>query len=479
MLYCLIAFYIKAGTEANFWITFCITTATALYMFVALSLLEEKAPDRQASILGIPTINSVLIHLYIQIFISIGFHVLSEFFKEMSMFPPVALGIITVAGLTFVDFYSDEHTSIGIVEESDVPDDRYFATCLLYIEHVSESAGYAALTEAMERLKSLVKRIDISMSDVKSMQAISLEISTKCIAVEDAVNRKDASKVLTISREILSLCEKIERRASVAIICFKEESFYRTDNDVAMAQIDLILDELELDDEEDIVKAPFDLKEDMRFKKALIFADEEYKELLNGYADEVNEKLKDSKKKNVDKKKLLEKRSAILAYTGLPTVLVCVVAIFCLWYFALQPAGISYVVNEDGKTVTVVDYNTFCGDEVVIPEKINGKRVTVIGERAFQDCDSLKSVSIPEGVTLVKHSSFKNCTSLTVVYMPKSLSEIQAYAFKECKSLANVYYEGTEEEWKEIKIIQYGNDSVSHKNKADKANINYGYNYGG
>ena len=379
MLYCLIAFYVKAGNAANFWIMFCVTTATYIYLFVSLSLIEEKCPDRKASILSISAVNAIVLHFYIQVFVSIAFHIVSEFVRDMSMFPPIAASICTVIGLCFIDFYSDESTRIGIIEENDIPDERYFSTCILYIEHVCETAGFDALTEAMNRLKALVKRIDIPNSDVSSLQSISMDISSKCIAVEDAINRKDASKVLVISREILSLCDKIEKRASVAIICFKEDEFYRKNNDIAMAQIDLILDQLEVDDEEDIVKAQFNLRDDFRFKKALLFADEDYTQVLNAYADEVDEKLKKQKSGAENKKARLEKRVALLTWAGLPAVLLSVVIIFCVWYFGIQPKGLSYEVNEDKTTVTITGYNPFCGDEVVIPEEINGKKVTVIG----------------------------------------------------------------------------------------------------
>lgn len=479
LLYCLIAFYIKAGNMANFWIMFCVTTATYIYLFASLSLIEEKCPDRKSSILSVPAVNSIVLHFYIQVFISIIFHVLSEFIRDMSMFPPIAVSICSIAGMCFVDFYSDESTKIGIIEESDIPDERYFSTCILYIEHVSETAGFDALTEAMNRLKALVKRIDIPNSDVSSLQSISLDISAKCIAVEDAINRKDASKVLVISREILSLCDKIEKRASVAIICFKEEEFYQKNNDIAMAQIDLILDQLEVDDEEDIVKAEFDLKDDMRFKKALMFAEDDYAEVLNAYAKEVEEKLKKQKSGVAKKKERLEKRAIFLTWSGLPAVLLSGVLIFCVWYFGVQPKGLSYTVNEDGKTVTITGYNTFCGNEVVIPEQIHGKKVTVIGDKSFKDCGEVTSVSIPQTVTLIMHSSFKYCDSLDTVYLPKALTQIQAYAFDECTALATVYFEGSEEEWEKLTIIKYGNEVVNHDETRNKATVIYDYKYGG
>lgn len=478
LLYCLIAFYIKAGNVANFWIIFSVTTATYIYLFVSLSLIEEKCPDRKSSILSVPAVNSIVLHFYIQVFISVAFHVISEFVPNMSMFPPIAVSICTIIGMCFVDFYSDESTRIGIIEESDIPDERYFSTCILYIEHVCETAGFDALTEAMNRLKALVKRIDIQNSDTSSLQSISLDISAKCIAVEDAVNRKDASKVLVISREILSLCDKIEKRASVAIICFKEEEFYTKNNDIAMAQIDLILDQLEVDDEEDIVKAQFDLRDDIRFKKALMFADEEYTQILNEYADEVEEKLKKQKSGAAQKKARLEKRVALLTWSGLPAVLLTVVIIFCTWYFGVQPKGLSYEVNEDGKTVTITGYNPFCGNEVVIPQEIHGKTVTVIGDKSFKDCGDVTSVSIPQSVTLIMHSSFKYCNSLQTLYLPKGLTQIQAYAFDECPALSSVYFEGSEEQWEELTIIKYGNEVINHDDEKNKATVIYNYRYG-
>ncbi|MBM6682092.1 leucine-rich repeat protein, partial [Pseudoflavonifractor capillosus] len=46
--------------------------------------------------------------------------------------------------------------------------------------------------------------------------------------------------------------------------------------------------------------------------------------------------------------------------------------------------------------------------DVVIP-----KRVTEIGESAFEDCTGLTNVTIPEGVTKIGEFAFLNCTGLT------------------------------------------------------------------
>ena len=96
-----------------------------------------------------------------------------------------------------------------------------------------------------------------------------------------------------------------------------------------------------------------------------------------------------------------------------------------------------------------------------IPSTLGGKKVTTIGVRAFQNCTSIKSVTIPDSVTsiaiyafqscsgltsitipngvkIIKASTFQNCTGLTSVTIPKSVTEIEPQAFLNCDSLKTV-----------------------------------------
>ena len=67
---------------------------------------------------------------------------------------------------------------------------------------------------------------------------------------------------------------------------------------------------------------------------------------------------------------------------------------------------------------------------VVIPNKLNGYPVTVIGDRAFSKCnDTLKSVTIPDSVTTIGESAFYFCTSLKNITIPNSVTTIGAGAF--------------------------------------------------
>ena len=70
---------------------------------------------------------------------------------------------------------------------------------------------------------------------------------------------------------------------------------------------------------------------------------------------------------------------------------------------------------------------------VVIPDSI-----TSIGERAFEDCDGLKSITIPDSVTSIGDGAFNGCSSLTSITIPDSVTSIGDEAFDGCISLTSI-----------------------------------------
>ena len=95
-----------------------------------------------------------------------------------------------------------------------------------------------------------------------------------------------------------------------------------------------------------------------------------------------------------------------------------------------------YGVLDDG-TVEITGYK---GSEqkVDVPEKINKKSVTRIGNLAFKNCTKITSIAIPDSVVYIGRSAFYNCTSLKSITIPDGVKEIGYAAFSECAGLVSV-----------------------------------------
>lgn len=64
--------------------------------------------------------------------------------------------------------------------------------------------------------------------------------------------------------------------------------------------------------------------------------------------------------------------------------------------------------------------------------------VTHIGNRAFERCGSLATLSIPNTVVSIGSSAFEDCESLASVTLPNTMSIINDYLFSGCSSLASI-----------------------------------------
>ena len=95
-----------------------------------------------------------------------------------------------------------------------------------------------------------------------------------------------------------------------------------------------------------------------------------------------------------------------------------------------------YGVLDDG-TVEITGYK---GSEqkVDVPEKINKKSVTRIGNLAFKNCTKITSIAMPDSVVYIGRSAFYNCTSLKSITIPDGVKEIGYAAFSECDGLVSV-----------------------------------------
>ncbi len=112
--------------------------------------------------------------------------------------------------------------------------------------------------------------------------------------------------------------------------------------------------------------------------------------------------------------------------------------------------GLVYnVLSNKDRTVEVTcihsespDNSIYVSGDIEVPEKVpyNSNTYTVIsiGMGAFNCCDNLISVTIPNTVTSIGVDAFCGCSSLQSVNIPNSVTSIGEYAFSSCKSLTTV-----------------------------------------
>ena len=102
------------------------------------------------------------------------------------------------------------------------------------------------------------------------------------------------------------------------------------------------------------------------------------------------------------------------------------------------------------------------GNNVVIPEKIDGKPVISIGEKAFMCFSELMSITLPDRLTSIGDSAFHRCSELTSITIPDGVTSIGVKAFEGC-TLKDVWYTGSRAQWESIT-----NDYESPKYDLDK-----------
>ena len=107
-------------------------------------------------------------------------------------------------------------------------------------------------------------------------------------------------------------------------------------------------------------------------------------------------------------------------------------ALVILLTVALASCGeskdLTFMLLEDD-TYAVIGIGDCHDKALVIPKTHEGKPVTQIDSHAFNGCDTITSVIIPEGVISIGACAFANCDELVEVTIPASVTVIGEHAF--------------------------------------------------
>lgn len=151
--------------------------------------------------------------------------------------------------------------------------------------------------------------------------------------------------------------------------------------------------------------------------------------------------------------------------------------------------GIKYLLYCN-RTAKVIQKSTRYKGDIIIPETVEFKgityRVTSIGERAFENCEKLTSITIPDSVKSIGKHAFDWCFELASIAIPDSVSSIGDRAFSECfalkyitigngvksigknafwacRALTSITFQGTIAQWKKIELTDGWNDDIPAK----------------
>ena len=119
-------------------------------------------------------------------------------------------------------------------------------------------------------------------------------------------------------------------------------------------------------------------------------------------------------------------------------VLLCVMS----WTVVSKADGIltegdyQYSVLGDG----TVEIEKYLGSDssIIIPQNIEGKKVTCIGSSAFADHEEIIDVIVPDSVKSIDGYAFSDCSNLEKIVLPDKMDSLGLGAFCACSSLKEI-----------------------------------------
>jgi hypothetical protein len=96
------------------------------------------------------------------------------------------------------------------------------------------------------------------------------------------------------------------------------------------------------------------------------------------------------------------------------------------------------VTKLENKLSEAIFENT---DKVEVKKVILPNTIKVIGKHCFNECRSVETFVLNEGVELIDVASFSYCEGMTDIILPKSVQRVEDYAFRNCSKLERITFQ--------------------------------------
>ena len=453
-LFLFLAFFMRLQNDLLFTVCWVFPTVAALTQLVYSYIVADSEKPHPCKLLPLDLSDLVFWHLLLQIGCSIAFLTVRNY---GSFSPWTALGILLLLSLAalaiaVIPAPAGDPPPAPTNERDEVSPKRllYYSNLLAKL---CKKCEYAPLNEQMEKIGGWLTRLDTTYS--VQLQALENDISAKCVKVENALLTGDHTRLPLLAREMETTLQHIEKRVADYRYTLTDEGFYREDDEIAMAQIDRLLDKLGLEYEEDLPTLDKPFVDEFFFEKAMQFATPKYRALLEGYNAQIIRRLEEEEEARINRRKEALRRWQKIGHSAAILLMTACIALPTLWHLVVRPHGLSYTLEEGTGYAIVTGYNPFYGSDLTVPAKLNGKKVVAVGDNALKEYD-LTSLTLEEGVERLDYQSIRDNKNLTVLHLPKSLKKVDNYATYNLPSLT-IYYGGSKEDWAKVQIAEIGN----------------------
>ena len=124
-------------------------------------------------------------------------------------------------------------------------------------------------------------------------------------------------------------------------------------------------------------------------------------------------------------------------------ILICVFLGICLIVgivTSTSTSDLEYTIDDVTNTITITGINSN-KNHIVIPEMIDGYKVTSISDYAFKDNENVLSIQLPNTISHIGKGAFYNCNKLAFVWGLEKcnrLTKIEDEVFYNCKRLKQI-----------------------------------------
>lgn len=135
------------------------------------------------------------------------------------------------------------------------------------------------------------------------------------------------------------------------------------------------------------------------------------------------------------------KKKLLFVFLCLFVAAICGTAIACDGDSKKPTEGLLYTYNSASDSYYVSAGEAGNVKHIVIPTTHEGKLITAIADMGFANCKA-ESIVLPSFITIIGRDAFRYCRNLTEITISSGVASIGEGAFFECNSMKSVYYNG-------------------------------------